>query len=97
MVFTDDAELVPYVEIYADFATVKFKGAAVDVAATPDGPALAQGQPGGQQTSEPDKFIINGKIPIAKLPPGDYVVRVTVQAEGAAEGKVWRTFRKVAK
>ena len=95
--FSDEPEIVPYVELYGDFATVKFKGAAVDVAATPDGPALVTGVPGGQQTNEPDKVIINGKIPIAKLAPGDYVVRVIVQAEGAPEGKVFRTFRKIAK
>ena len=97
LVYTDEPEVVAYLEMYADFAAVKFKGAAIDIAATEDGPALAQGQPGGQQTNEPDKFILNGKIPIANLKPGEYVIRVTVQAEGHPEGRVTRTFRKVAK
>lgn len=97
LVFSDEAEIVPYVELYFDPATVKLEGAAIDIAASADGPALVTGMPGGQPTNEPDKFIINGKVPFAKLAPGDYVVRVTVKAAGGPEGKVTRTIRKIAK
>ncbi len=71
--------------------------AKIEIAATPDGPALETTKPGGQRTSEPDRFILQAKLPIAKLAPGDYVVRAIVQAAGQPEGRVFRTLRKVAK
>ena len=46
---------------------------------------------------EPDKFSIFGEIPIAKLPPGDYIIHAIVQEKGQPEGRVTRSFRKVAK
>ena len=69
----------------------------MDVASTIDGKPLLEGQVGGAPSNEPDRFQLNAKLAIGKLPPGDYVIRATVQAEGHPEGKLTRTFRKVAK
>ena len=72
--------------------------AKIEIAATPDGPALETAKPGGRQARlKPDKFILNAKLPIAKLAPGDYVVRAIIQVPGQPEGRVFRTLRKVAK
>jgi hypothetical protein len=95
LIFTDEAEVGLNFELYGDIsAGVEAK---VEIAATPDGPALETTKPGGQQTSEPDRFILQAKLPIAKLAPGDYVVRAIVNAAGQPPAKVYRTLRKVAK
>jgi hypothetical protein len=95
LIFTDEAEVGLNFELYGDIsAGVEAK---VEIAATPDGPALESTKPGGQQTNEPDRFILQAKLPIAKLPPGDYVVRAIVNAAGQPPAKAFRTLRKVAK
>ena len=45
-------------------------------------------------TREPDCVIATGSIPIGQLAPGDYVVRVTVNLQDRAQGRVDRTLRK---
>jgi hypothetical protein len=94
MVFSAD-EVALQVELYGQVTGQL--SAKIEVAESTDGPAVVTAQVGGQGTSEPDKFILNGKFAIDKLAPGDYVVRVVVQMEGQPEGKVYRTLRKVAK
>ena len=94
--FRDEETLVGYLEMYGQIAAAKVS-ARMEVAATPDGPALATVQPGGSGTSEPDRFILTAEIPIAALAPGDYLVRAFVAVEGSPEGKVVKVFRKVGK
>ena len=96
LIFSNEPEIAAYVEIYGPVATSKI-AAKIDIAATPDGKAIVEGPVGGSGTNEPDKFSLNAKLAIKDLPPGDYVVRVTVQAEGSPEAKVMRTMRKIAK
>lgn len=67
----------------------------LELAATPDGPALQQAPPSGSGTKDPDRFVISGTFDIAGLTPGDYVVRATVgSAETGGEGRIIRTLRK---
>lgn len=95
MTFSDEAEVGINFELYGDVsAGIEAK---VEIAATPDGPALESTKPGGQGTNEPDRFVLQAKLPIAKLAPGDYVVRAIVNAAGQPPAKVYRTLRKVAK
>jgi hypothetical protein len=93
MQFKDEASAVGYVEIYGQLSGKV--SARMEVAASVDGPAIKKIQPGGQATSEADKFLLIGEIPIADLKPGDYVVRAFVSLEGQPEGRVIRTLRKV--
>jgi VWFA-related protein len=93
MQFKDEATAVGYVEIYGQLTGQV--AARMEVAATEDGPALKTIQPGGQKTTEADKFLLIGEIPIGDLKPGDYVVRAFVSIQGQPEGKVVRTLRKV--
>ena len=68
----------------------------LELAATPDGPALQQVPPSGSGTRDPDRFVISGTFDIAGLAPGDYVVRATVgSADTGGEGRIMRTLRKV--
>lgn len=93
--FSDEAEIATYVELYGQLTgqlSAKF-----ELASSVDGPPIASAQASGQGTAEPDRFTLNGKIPIAMLSPGDYVVRVIVRLEGQPEGRAYRTLRKVAK
>ena len=93
--FRDEEKVVGYLEMYGQITgPVK---ARMEVAATPDGPALATVQPGGSGTSEPDKFILTAEIPIASLAPGDYVLRAILSMADQPEGKVMKTFRKAAR
>jgi hypothetical protein len=93
--FRDDEKLVGYLEMYGEITgPVK---ARMEVATSVDGPAIATVQPGGSGTSEKDKFILTAEIPIASLAPGDYVVRAVVSMADQPEGKVMKTFRKVAR
>ncbi len=66
----------------------------LELAATPDGPAIEQVPPAGSGTKDPDRFTITGTFNIAKLAPGDYVVRAIVGPAGQ-EGKLFATLRKV--
>jgi hypothetical protein len=93
--FSTEEEVGVYLEIYGDVS--KGLSAKVEIAATPDGPAIETTKPGGAGTTEADKFILNAKLPISKLAPGDYVVRAIIQVPDQPEGRVMRTLRKVAK
>jgi 5-hydroxyisourate hydrolase-like protein (transthyretin family) len=93
--FRDEEKVVGYLEMYGQI-TGQVK-ARMEVAATPDGPAIATVQPGGAGTSEPDRFILTAEIPIASLAPGDYVLRAILSMADQPEGKVMKTFRKAAR
>jgi hypothetical protein len=95
MLFTNEEKGGAYMEMYGQITAaieVKF-----EVAKSDTGKAIETIGASGGPTAEPDKFQINGEIPLAKLEPGDYVLRGIVKMEGQPEGRVVRTFRKVAK
>jgi hypothetical protein len=95
MEFSNEPEIGVYGEMYGALtAPVK---AYVEVAQSLDGKPIDTIQVGGSQSNEPDKFILNAKVPIAKLPPGDYVVRLIVKMGDAPEGRLVRTLRKTGK
>jgi hypothetical protein len=93
--FSTEEKVLAYLEMYGQITGPMRVG--FELAKSDTGPAIATVQANGGQTNEPDKFILNGEMPIANLEPGDYVLRAVVQMEGQPEGKVLRTFRKVAK
>ena len=95
MQFKDEEKIVGYLEMYGQLTGAVT--ARMEVAASADGPAIATVQPGGTGTSEPDRFILTAEIPIAALAPGDYVVRAVVSMAGQPEGRVMKTFRKLAR
>jgi hypothetical protein len=47
-----------------------------------------------EATGESDRVVARGSIPIGALPPGDFVVRATIEQQGHPAGRVLRTIRK---
>ena len=94
--FTSEEKVIAALDIFGTFTdqiSAKFELAKTDI-----GPALQTlGAAGGGATNEPDKISIFGEIPIAKLEPGDYVIRVIVEMKGSPEVRTMRSFRKLAK
>jgi hypothetical protein len=68
---------------------------ALEIAATMNGPALVAVPFAVERTGE-NRYAATGAIPIAALPPGDYIVRALVGIEGQALTRVVRTLRKAA-
>jgi len=85
-----------YIELYADGAdvlkntTVIFEVAQNEQARALDG-AAGKVQPPAPET--PNRRTVEGSVPLALLPPGDYVVRAVVSSDGRKIGQVTRPFR----
>ena len=85
-----------YIELYADAGdvlkntTVMFEVAENAQARALDG-AAGRVQPAS--TEAPTRRALEGSIPVALLPPGDYVVRAVVSTDGRKVGQVTRPFR----
>jgi VWFA-related protein len=85
-----------YIELYADEAevlkntTVMFEVAQDAQARALDG-AVGRVQPASADA--PNRRTIEGSIPLALLPPGDYVARAVVSTDGRKVGQVTRPFR----
>jgi hypothetical protein len=97
LIFKDEEVLQAMFEMYGiPSATAKMR---IGFELTgPDLPKPQVFRPTGQMPSqEPDKFTIFGEVNIGKLPPGDYLITAILQQEGQPEGRVSRSFRKVAK
>jgi len=96
LMFSTEDKIVATLEMFGQITAPI--GAKFELARTDVGPAInVYPTSSGGPTNEPDKFQINGEIPIGNLEPGDYVIRAIVQMEGQPEGRVMRTFRKIAK
>lgn len=95
LVFGTDQAAVAYFEIYGRPPAPESVTVRLEIATSPDSPALVTGVPrvlsqGG------DRRIVIGALPIAALPPGEYVVRAIVSIDGRSVGRVTRTLRKSA-
>ena len=92
MQFSGEPEAVGMIELYGRpagpltaFVEITTGGEGEPLVAVPLQPSA---------TSDPDRFILSAKLPIAALKPGDYLVRAVVGVQGQ-EGRVTRTLRKV--
>jgi VWFA-related protein len=92
--FTTEPVAIAYVEVYGGQAGDRVR-AQVEIAQSVDGPAVVALPLALEPTNVPNKFQATGAVPIGSLPAGDYIVRVVVGPEGAAEARVMRTLRKV--
>ena len=88
-----DEDVTGYFEIYgasvAEGATVAW-----ELAASPDGPALASADSTVSPTTDLDRFIAQGVLPIVSLAAGDYLVRASVRVNGVVVGRLSRALRK---
>jgi hypothetical protein len=68
-----------------------------ELAKTLDGPAIEglvlPGKFAG--TDEPDKVAVTFSVPIDKLEPGDYIVRIVGGLEGMPTTRITHTLRKI--
>jgi len=97
LIYKDEDKILAFIEFYGQIPAGTGIKAGFELSDSDTGKAISFVQAGGKSTNEPDKFQLFGELPIDKLAPGDYVVRAIVQLEGQPEGRVLRTFRKVAK
>jgi hypothetical protein len=98
--FSDEAVVIAYLELYGQrLPDDRPVVAMFQVAKSADGPALLVQPASIDETSVPDRFIVEAAIPLAALEPGDYVVRALIGngVEGEPMGRVIRTLRKTAK
>ena len=93
--FVSEDSAMGFFEVYGLPKTAVLS-AIIEIAASPDGPALAA-QPArtGVPTADGRRVVL-GEIPITSLKPGEYVVRVVLTADGKPAGRVVRTLLKVA-
>lgn len=100
LVFGSDQAAVAYFEAYGNVKSPDSITVRLEVAASPDDRALSNGvprvitAPADPARPSPERRMIVGAVPIAALPPGDYVVRAIVSVDGRPVGRVLRTLRK---
>ena len=93
LVFGTDQAAVAYFEIYGRTPQTDAVTVRLEVASDAKGRALATAVPRVVSQGE-DRRLTIGAIPIAALPPGDYIVRAIVSVDGRPVGRVIRTLRK---
>jgi VWFA-related protein len=91
--FTTEPVAIAYLEIYGATAGASVAGG-IEISATEDGPAILVSPISLERTTDADRYQGTGSIAIGALPPGDYVIRITLGLEGGVQGKVSRTLRK---
>jgi hypothetical protein len=93
--FTTEPVAIAYIEMYGAEPGTQISSA-LELAKTLNGPPLAA-VPLAIESGGEGRYVARGAVPIATLPPGDYVVRALVGIEGQPLTRVVRTLRKAAK
>lgn len=93
LVFGSDQSVVTYFEAYGVPPKPDSISVRLEVAPSPDDRALVTAVP-RLVTASPDRHMVIGALPIAALPPNDYVVRAIVSVDGRPVGRVLQTLRK---
>jgi VWFA-related protein len=88
--FGAGASAIAYLEIFD--APAGDLRATFEIAASPNGPAIASLP--GTVLPGAGRRAATARLPIDRLPPGDYVVRAIVEAAGHPAGRVLRGLRK---
>jgi hypothetical protein len=91
--FSTEPVAIAFIEMYGAPAGTKL-AATLELASTMNGPAILTLPLAFERIGE-NRYTATGAVPIAALPPTDYVVRAMVGVEGQAMTRVTRTLRKV--
>ncbi len=94
LVFTTDSSATAFLEVYGDAEKAMGVSIKLEIANSPDGPALAVATVPSEQAFDGDRRMAVGAIPLGALEPGDYIVRAVVTSDGKPLGTVYRTLRK---
>ena len=94
LLFSTEASALAHLELYGGVAGTPV-GAVFEVSETTDGPAMFRVPGTISPTADEDRFSVTGAISIGLLPPGDYVIRAIVGAQGKPSGRVLRTLHKI--
>ena len=92
--FSTEASALAHLELYGGVAGTPV-GAVFEISETTDGPALFRVPGAISPTPDEDRFTVTGAIPVGMLPPGSYVIRAIVGAQGSPAGRVLRTLQKI--
>jgi hypothetical protein len=92
--FSTEQSALAHLELYGGVAGTPV-GAVFEISETTDGPAMFRVPGAISPTPDEDRFSVTGAIPVAMLPPGDYVIRAIVGAQGKPSGRVLRTLHKI--
>jgi VWFA-related protein len=87
-------DLSGYLELYGTPAGGQRVSVMLELAARPDDPPLVSATAEVQRSSDPDRFIVTGFLPLAGIAAGDYVARAVVRLDGHVIGRVVRAVRK---
>lgn len=94
--FGAETQALAFFDLYGGSANERVS-VDMDVLRRPEGPPIqeiqAQIQPAG--AGEPDHYLVTAPIDLARLAPGDYLVRATVNVPGQRAGVITRTLRKI--
>ena len=88
-----NASATGYVEIYGSPAPGASVTATLELALAADAPALASGTANILMSTDADRRVATGDVPIAGVAPGDYVMRAVVRLDGRVVGQATRTIR----
>ncbi|GEM_PF-4201784 len=83
-----------YAEVYGAIEAGQTLTARLDVLTTPAGPAVASADGRVLTSPDPTRRAISGKVPVADLGPGDYLLRATLVVNGVDAGSVTQTLRR---
>ncbi len=87
LVFTPGDDLVPYLELYGTAADVNVVFELVPAAG---GAPVAAG-PATSCDAHADRRLVNGMIPLGRVPAGDYVVRAAIRVGSGGRRRAQRT------
>jgi hypothetical protein len=94
--FSAEPTAMGFFEVYGTGPDGEKLSVAFELAAELDGPAIVRTPGTLTATREAGVRRASGVVPIAALPPGDYIIRGIVSLDGNPIGQVHRTLRKSA-
>jgi VWFA-related protein len=92
--FTQEPTAMGYFEVYGSLPNPEAVNVALELASSPDGPAIVRVPATLASTNNPELRRASGVVPLGSMPIGDYVVRGIISLDGKPIGQVTRTLRK---
>ena len=88
-------DVTGYLEFYGSLPSGAVLSARFEVAAGPDGPALATAPGSVLGSPQATRFVATGTVPLTKIGRGDYVLRAVISINDRPAGTAHRTIRRM--